>query len=182
MTTPLIRYVFILSILIPLAHRLSAQGQEESIGETVDRISYTWDTESIALEKYSTLRKFCQDAGYRKSVFELLNEIHHYDSVLYHQAKLAQARSSNKEINKLLKEIEGFEEKYSPKSFIHFLKQECDSQKELEKNKKDLNTASGEESLDAQIYVIEVELHRFIKHLTKRIDHIRKHIHHLHIK
>jgi alkyl hydroperoxide reductase subunit AhpF len=111
-----------------------------------------------------------------------MSEIHHFDSLLYEKALVAQSRSDDKEIKKLIKEIEGFEGKYSFRDFIHFLKEECDGLKKLEKNSKDLNTATGEESLDGQIYIIEVEMQRYVKHLTKRVDHIRKHVHHLHIK
>lgn len=160
----------------------SASAQEESLGEAIDRITYAWDTESIDLEEYAGLSKFCKDSEYRESVIGMMDEIHHFDSVLYEKAKIAQARSEDKEIKKLIKIIENFEGKYSPKNFITFLKEECKGQKELEKNSEDLATAMGEESLDGQIYVIEVEMQRYIKHLTKRVDNIRKHVHHLHIK
>jgi hypothetical protein len=175
-------WLIVVSSILTNVIVLQADAQDESLGEMVDRVTYAWDTESIDLETYSGLTKFCQDVSYRSSIIELMNEIHHLDSMLYEKAKLAQSRSSDKEIAKLIKEIENFEAKFSPRNFIHFLKEECDSEKELEKNREDLTTAMGEESADAQIYVIEVELHRYIKHLTKKVDHIRNHVHHLHIK
>ena len=174
------RAFFLLPICImPL---LSNAQEEESLGESIDRITYAWDTESLDLEYYSGLTKFCKNPDYRGTIIGMMNEIHHFDSVLYEKAKIAQTRSDDKEIKKLIKEIENFEGKYSPRNFVRFLKGECDGQKKLEKNKEDLSTAMGEESVDGQIYVIEVEMQRYIKHLTKRVDNIRKHVHHLHIK
>ena len=176
----LVKYLLFLSFAISINTTLLAQ--EESLGESIDRITFSWDTESLGLTDYQGLTKFCKDVDYRNTIIDLMNEIHHYDSVLYDKAILAQSRSTDKEIEKLIKEIESFEGKYSPKNFVHFLKIECDSQKELEKNAEDLSTAMGEESVDGQIYVIEVELQRYVKHLTHRVDNIRKHVHHLHIK
>lgn len=178
------RYL-IVSTILAVSHFSSLQlfGQtEETLGEAIDRISYKWDAEAITLETYAGLTSFCKDVDYRTSIIDLMNEIHHYDSVLYEKAKVAKARSNDHEIDKLIKDIESFEDKYSFKNFVHFLKVECDGQKNLEKNKTDLKTAMGEESLDGQIYVIEVEMQRYVKHLTKRVDLVRKHVHHLHIK
>ena len=156
--------------------------EEETLSEAIDRISFHWDTEALVLETYDGLTKFCKDTEYRTSIIDLMNEIHHYDSVLYQKAKIAQTRSSDHEIDKLIKDLESIEGKYSFKNFIHFLKIECDGQKALEKNSLDLKTAMGEESFDGQKYVIEVEMQRYVKHLTKKVDLVRKHVHHLHIK
>ncbi|MFT4737425.1 MAG: alkyl hydroperoxide reductase subunit AhpF [Cyclobacteriaceae bacterium] len=174
-------FQFLLLLTLAL-HTVLAQEEKESIGEAIDRVSFDWDTQAVELEYYAGLTKFCKDAEYRTSIIELMSEIHHFDSLLYEKALVAQSRSDDKEIKKLIKEIEGFEGKYSFHDFIHFLKEECDGLKKLEKNSEDLNTATGEESLDGQIYIIEVEMQRYVKHLTKRVDHIRKHVHHLHIK
>jgi hypothetical protein len=162
-----------------------AVAQEEenaSLGEQIDQITYSWDTEAEGLKSYDGLTKFCKDAAYRDNLISLLNEIHHFDSVLYDRALVASQRSSDKEIKKLIKEIEGFEDKYSMKSLIRFMSEECKAQRALDKEQEDLRTEMGEESYDNQVYIIELELRKYVKHVTKRIDNVRKHVHHLHIK
>ena len=169
-------------LFLPIIWHVGLLAQTETLGESIDRISYDWDSEAVQLERYSGLSQFCNEVEYRTKIIDLMNEMHHYDSVLYEKAKIAQTRSKDKEIEKLIKDIEGFEGKYSFKNFIHFLKQECDGLKKLEKQSEDLSTAMGEESYDGQIYVIEVEMQRYVKHLPRRVDNIRKHVHHLNIK
>ncbi|MEP4134481.1 MAG: hypothetical protein ABJL71_07650, partial [Cyclobacteriaceae bacterium] len=90
--------------------------------------------------------------------------------------------SDDRKISKAIKDIEKFEEGYSMKKFVHFLHQECKDQKEIEKNAEDLKSEIGSESYSGQIYILEIELNKYIKHITQRVDHIRKHVHHLHVK
>ncbi|MFY0690040.1 MAG: hypothetical protein JXQ90_22905 [Cyclobacteriaceae bacterium] len=153
-----------------------------SVGRTLDQLTFTWDNEAISLSTYEGLRKFCQDETYRVDVIQLLNEIHHYDSILYQRALVAKTKSSDREIVKLIHEIESFEEEYSSKKFIHFLHQECNAQKSLEKDSDNLKRDIGQDSYDSQVYLIEVEIQRYVKHVTKRVDSIKKHINHLHVK
>jgi hypothetical protein len=175
------RGILAIAILVGIIN-LGYSQTEETLGQVIDRLTYQWDTEALTLETYGGLTSFCKDVEYRTTIISLMDEIHHYDSVLYEKAKIAHQRSHDHEIVKLIKEIESFETGYGPKNFIHFLKEECDGQKALEKQSEDLKTAMGEESYDGQAYVIEVEMRRYVKHLTKRVDNIRKHVHHLHIK
>jgi len=164
--------------------RLFALAQEEnaSMSFRVDNLTYDWDKESKTISNYTGLLAFCNNLEYRNSIIELLNEIHHIDSVLYERAKQASKRSSNSEIEKLIKDIEKFESQYSMRKFLVHLKEECVTQKEIEKNKVYTKNEVGEESYDGQILLLENELHKYIKHITKRVDTIRKHVHHLHIK
>ena len=68
------------------------------------------------------------------------------------------------------------------KNFIHFLHEECVAQKDIEKNSKELKNDIGSESYDSQVYMLEIELGKFVKHITKRVDKIREHVHHLGVK
>ena len=174
--------IWIYGLTIIGSFSLLAQEEEESLGAMVDRVTYGWDTEAENLEYYDGLLKFCKDKEYRESTIALLNEIHHTDSVLYERAKVAQKRSSDKEIEKLIKSIEKFEEKYSMRTFIKFLSTECKSKKALEKESDDLKTEVGSDSYDGQAYIMEVEMQKFVKHITKRVDLIRKHVHKLNIQ
>ncbi len=161
---------------------LNANAQEITLGQMIDQATYTWDLEEKELETYEGLMEFCRNEDYRKSKIELLNEIHHLDSVLYKRALIASKRSKDKNIDHLIREIESFESEYNMRSMIKFLKDECKAQKELEKHSADLKTEFGSESYDGQIYLIEVELQNYVSHTTKRIDHIRKYVHKLNIK
>ena len=112
----------------------------------------------------------------------MLKEIHHYDSVLLDRLNRASRFSKDKKITKVLKDIAAFEEDYSMNEFIAFLFDECQGIQEIEKNREDLEDEIGQESYDGKRYIIETELAKYIHHITKRVDVIRDHVHHLHIK
>lgn len=170
-------------IAILIAWCLPAQENDSpTLGTAIDDLTFSWDLEADNLNSYDGLSKFCVDVDYRLEVIELLNEIHHYDSVLYDRLVKASRFNHDKEIEKTLKEIAKFEDKYSMKSFIHFLHEECNYRNDIEKNAKEAKNDIGENSYDGQIYIVETELNKYIKHVTKRVDHIREHVHHLHIK
>ncbi|MFY0599041.1 MAG: hypothetical protein JXR03_05180 [Cyclobacteriaceae bacterium] len=155
---------------------------QETLGKKIDDLTFEWDTKSIGLNSYEGLGKFCDEKEYRDEFVVLLNDIHHYDSVLYQRLLKASRRSHDKDIKKAIKEIEEFEKEYNMKKFIHFLHQECNDRNDIEKHAEDLKSEIGSESYGGQIYLIENELNKYIKHITTRVDHIRKHVHHLHVK
>ena len=169
--------------LVAFGFFLGAGAQDnETLGQHIDELTYRWDEESKALNNYDGLSEFCLSVEYRSKIIILLNDIHHYDSVLFDRLSKAARFSKDHEIEKTLKEIEKFEGKYDMRSFLHFLHEECDRRKEIEHNAKELKNDIGANSYDGQIYIIETELNKYIKHITKRMDHIRKHVHHLHVK
>ncbi|MEQ8237570.1 MAG: hypothetical protein RIA69_00080 [Cyclobacteriaceae bacterium] len=162
---------------------LKAQENRETLGKKISDITFKWDLESIALNSYEGLLTFCNDKEYRYGVIDLIKEIHHYDSVLYDRLKKAnRLGGSNKEINRAIKEIEKFEKEYSARNFIAFLREECISASYIEKNSKELKNELASESYDGQILIVENLLNKYIKHITKRLDHIREHVQHLHIE
>lgn len=160
----------------------SAQAQEETLGQKITSLTFDWDLMSSGLNNYEGLSKFCKDQSYRREVITLLEDIHHYDSVLYDRLIKASRVSSDKEIKKAIGDIKKFEAEYSMKKFIHFLHDECKSRSELEKNSDESKGSMGENSYDGQIYLIEIELNKYIKQISKRVDHIKKHVEHLHIR
>lgn len=172
-----IALTYILSIM-----SISCFSQGETLGQKIDELTYEWDTKSIALNSYEGLGKFCDKKEYRGELVTLLNDIHHYDSVLYQRLLKAARRKKSKDISKAIDEIEKFETEYSMKKFIHFLHEECNDRKDIEKHAKDLKSEIGSESYSGQVYIVENELNKYIKHITTRVDHIRKHVHHLHVK
>lgn len=160
----------------------TVQAQEETLGEKITELSSNWDLTVVNLNSYSGLSKFCKDQTYRSEIITLLGDIHHYDSVLYDRLVKASRVSDDKEIKKALDQIKKFEENYSMKTFIHFLHDECRGRSELERNANDSRANTGDESYDSQVYLIEIELNKFIKQITKRVDHVKKHVEHLRIK
>ena len=157
-----------------------AQGiYQDKIRDVVDKITYNWDTEAEKLSSYEGLTEFCLDQTYRYATIDILKDIHHYDSLLYKKLVKAKRTSHNHEITQTMKEIEVFEEKYTTKNFVHFLKGDCDARKNIEEKSEALRKDSGEGSYDGQVYVLEVELGRYVHHITKRVDNIREHVHHL---
>lgn len=160
----------------------AAQAQEETLGQKITSLTFNWDLMSTSLNDYEGLSKFCKDQSYRGEIITLLEDIHHYDSVLYDRLVKASRISNDKEIKKALGDIKKFEANYSMKQFIHFLHDECRTRSELERNADESKADMGENSYDGQIYLIEIELNKYIKHITKRVDHIKKHVDHLHIK
>ncbi|HCX21626.1 MAG: hypothetical protein CMB80_34550 [Flammeovirgaceae bacterium] len=161
---------------------LAQSNESASIGEAIDNLTSKWDSEAKSLRTYDGLIKFCDDQEYRFGLIEMLNEVHHYDSVLYDRLTKAQRYNHSKEIEKTLKDISKFEKDYSMKDLIHFLHSECVEKNKIEKNAAELRNDIGENSYDGQVYLIEVELNKYIKHITKRVDIIRDHVHHLHLE
>lgn len=160
-----------------------AQDQtKESLGKKIDELTYDWDLKADELDNYEGLTRFCLNAPYRTEILTLLKDLHHYDSVLYERLSKAARFSHDREIKKTIKDIEEFEAEYDMKSLVHFLHEECDRRKDIEHNADVLKGGIGSDSYDGQIYLIETELNKFIKHITKRVDNIRKHVHHLHIE
>ena len=172
--------VVIITLLFSLC--VQSQSSQETLGKKIDDITFAWDLEQDNLDDYDGMLKFCSDKDYRLEVISLLNEIHHYDSVLLERLQRAIRFSKNKEIEKTLEDIEKFEKEYSMKEFVKFLFDECQGIYEIEKNKEDLQDEIGDESYGGRRYVLETELARYIHHITKRVDLVRDHVHHLHIE
>lgn len=176
--------LFISSFLV-LFGFVQVFGQEDNktLGKIIDDLTYKWDDEAKTLDNYDGLAKFCVNEGYRLAIIKLLKDIHHYDSVLYDRlVKASRFGNQSHEIKKTISDIEKFEEGYDMKSFIHFLHTECSARNEIEKNSDKLKEDIGFYSYDGQIYVLENELAKFVSHITKRVDTIRDHVHHLHIE
>lgn len=178
----MIKIVIASALAVCLTTPMLAQSDQESIGQAINDLSYSWDLEAGTLNSYQGLSRFCQSPEYRTEITDLLNNIHHYDSVLYDQLVKASRFNKDKEIEKTLQEIAEFEGEYGMKNFIDFLHKECANRNDIEKHSEELKNDIGSESYGGQVYLVETELNKFIKQITKRVDNIRQHVHHLHIK
>ncbi len=56
--------------------------------------------------------------------------------------------------------------------------------KDMASRRKDIekNARKTGEDKDADVYVLETELMKYVKQITKRIDVVREHVHHLGVK
>lgn len=173
--------IFVICFLVST---LSSFGQDtkESLGKIIDEITYSWDLESDNLDDYDGMLKFCTNREYRLEVIAMLHDIHHYDSVLLERLRKAARFKKTAELEKTLADIEKFEKEYSMKAFVQFLYEECQGMSDIEKHKKEIRDDIGEESYDGKRYILETEIAKYIHHITKRVDVIREHVHHLHIE
>ena len=149
-----------------------------TVVEHLDELTLLWDEKSIELKTYQGLRKFCRSSAYRHSITEMLVSMHHYDSLLYDMA-IEASKQKHAHMKHLIHELESFEKHYGVKQFLNHLKEECTAQSDLERHKKDYKKDNGDESYDSKVYVVELELKKYVKHLTHRIDRLDKHVHHL---
>jgi hypothetical protein len=151
--------------------------QGEGLGAKMEALTETWDQEAEKLSTYQGLTEFCLNAVYREEVISTLKGIHHYDSVLYDIIAKKARFGNNAEMKKTLKDITKAESESSIRSFLVFLQEECNTRKDIEQNAK----KTGEDK-DSEVYMLETELAKYVKQITKRIDTIRDHVHHLNIK
>ena len=95
-------------LLIPLAFSQEEKEGGKTLGAIINDLTLQWDLEADNMNDYEGLSKFCQDEKYRLEVINLLQDIHHYDSVLYDRLTKAARFNSTHEIKKTIAEIEKF--------------------------------------------------------------------------
>jgi len=158
---------------------LFSQEETGRLDEKIDELTYKWDLEADKLSSYEGLTNLCADENYRIGIFQLLGDIHHYDTILFNVLTDLSKRKHDKEINKTLRDIKKFEEEYDMKSFIHFMREECEAMINIEKHANETKNEVGYTSYSSQVYLLETELFKYVKHVTDRVDKIRDHVHHL---
>lgn len=163
-----------LAITCLLACSLFVSAQEENIVAIVDDLTVKWDKQAETLQKYTGLRYYCTAEVYRTNTTELLDKIHHYDTLLYGIVTRKYANSKDKEAEATLKDIITVEADYTTKSFKEFLKKECEGYTEIEEN-----YSNKDSKYYKEVEKLEKELSKYVITITKRIDLIDEHIHHL---
>ncbi len=164
------------SVLLAFSfHFISAQ--ETKIAKTIDALTVKWDKNAITLESYSGLGQFCGESAYRNEIIELLDEIHHYDTLLYGIVNRKFDANEDKEAKATIDDISTLESEYTTQAFKKFIHQECNTYNDIEKN---LGKKKGKE-YEKEVKKLEKELIKYVEEVTKRIDLIDEHMHHLHI-
>ena len=162
--------ILLLLSLTTVSYMLSAQ--DEDIVKIIDDLTIEWDEEAKDLETYEGLTKYCRDKAYRDNTIELLNKIHHYDSALFKIVTDKYANNKDPEAKATLEDIETLELDYATRRFLNFLRRECMSLNDNENNK----NMDGYEDF---VKDIEDEMIQYVEDITKQIDLIDDHIHHL---
>lgn len=162
-------------IFLLLSQPALAQDDAEKIVEIIDELTVQWDDGAEKLATYEGLRDYCRVKPYRDKTKELLDQIHHYDTVLYMIVTEKYAVDSDPEAKATIDDIETLEVEYTTKSFIVFLREECQEFNYVENN---LGRSKGEE-YEEEVKTIESELGKYIDAITEQVDTIDEHVHHL---
>jgi len=176
------KFIYITILISMVSLGTEAQTDTTSLLAHVDKVTQNWDKISEELEDYQGLKQYCLSKEFNQEVIVTLNSIHHYDTVIYRTLFKKNRNKKNKEIEHALHDIKKFEKKYTPQNLLSFLKEECSYRWKIEKEKKDTKSDFGAESYDGQITLLEAELYKYVKHITKLVHHIQKHSHHLHLE
>lgn len=163
-----------LSLICLLSFSMYAAGQEKDIVKIVDDLTVKWDKQALQLETYIGLKYYCTSDVYQEKTVTLLDKIHHYDTLLYGIVTRKYADSKDREAEATLKDIVTVEAEYTTKSFKEFLEEECKGFTAIEEN-----YDREDSKYYKEVEKLEKELSKYVITITKRIDLIDEHIHHL---
>ena len=157
---------------------IEEEGHE--IVKELDSLDAAWDEIAEELGTYAGLARYCTEDEYKQEVNELLDKIHHYDTLLYQiLISKAEIEGRTKTLSRTIKEIEKVETKYKPKNFALKLKDDCKGRKEIEKDKEKLKLDVQTESYDGKALIIDNDIHTYIKRIAHLLHLVDKHAHHL---
>lgn len=176
-----IRLPWVATMLLTVVS-VTVHAQATNIEEEYDLLTAKWLEHSGKMKTYGGLAEFCTEASFRGETVQVLELIHHYDSLLLDILfdPSLDLSVSAKEYKHALRDIQGFEREYGVKQFITFLKGSCNTRNELERNKETLMKESGMYSYDGQILVLETELRKYLKVIDKKVLAIDDHVHLIH--
>jgi hypothetical protein len=164
------KVVLVLIFLSVFSHIGNAQ--DENITEKIDALTIEWDKTALQIETYEGLKEFCQEKVFRDKAIRLLDDIHHYDSLLFSIVKEKYDTDGNSEAKKTLDDIVELESEYTPRNFLTFLRTECITVNDIE-----LNKSSDRYNHDTK--KLEKEANKYVLGITAQIDLIDEHVHHL---
>ena len=166
--------VLMIGMLIPVG--MYGQSLEE-VEKNYSLLTEEWLKISYQLKSYEGLAAYCKDPANKKYTSHVLSSLHHYDSVLLLLMDDPSLTLDQKEYKKTVKEIEGFEAKYSMKRTNEMLSETCIERRSLERDKSDLEKDIGIYSYDGQVLNLETMLQRYLHHIDKKVVMIEEHLH-----
>lgn len=164
--------IFTLTILCSFTFSTYCQND---IIKIIDDLTAQWDAEAVTMKTYEGFKKYCRTSTYRINTTDLLNRIHHYDTTLFNIVNDKYNAEKDKEAKATIDDIVTLETEYTTKSFLRFLHTECDEVNYIENN---LARQGGEE-FETEVGILEEELKKYVDEITRQIDLIDKHVHHL---
>jgi hypothetical protein len=165
----LVLVYFITSGLISVAQ------ESRFIVSVIDELTVQWDESAIKLRTYQDIQNFCARGLYREQTFALLDTIHHWDTTLYFVVQSKYSDNEDEEAKATLRDIETLETDYTTEKFKHFITDECNSTKMIEGD----FYSETPKAYEKGVRKFEKELNKYITSITRRIDIIDEHIHHL---
>lgn len=152
-----------------------AAQQRADIVTIIDNLTIRWDQKAIALKDYQGIQNFCENSQDREATFDLLDQIHHWDTTLYFIVTSKFDLNKDKEAAATLKDIESLETEYTTEQFKAFIQEEC-----LRINAIEGSFESGNvKQYEKHIKKFQKELDTYINSITNRINIIDEHVHHL---
>ena len=168
----------IFSLLIGLSVSVLAQSNL-TLEEEYDLLTSDWLIRSEVLREYQGITEYCTNVNFRESVNNVLNAIHHYDSLVLDalESPTELLYSDNKMRQKTLKDIHKFEIQYSARAFIDEMRDDCSFRNEIEANADELRNGVGLESYDGKVVILETKVQKYLNHVDKLVKRIDQHIH-----
>jgi len=158
-------------ILCPYGQILA---QSEDIVKIMDDHRTDWDTKVQFLRTYDDLKNLCRNRDFRSDLIRLLDQIHHYDTTLYNIVKFKYANNADPEAKATLDDIEKLERDYATLGFRNFVQTECSEYNMVE------NSFGKEgDEYEAEKKRVRIELNKYVASITRQIDLIDEHAHHL---
>lgn len=164
-----------LTFLLMVLSMTIGYSQDEDIVRIIDDLTIKWDEGAEKLKTFDGLKDYCRIKPYRDKTVKLLNKIHHYDTVLYETVVAKFDTNQDPEAKATIEDIETLEIQYTTPLFLKFLRQECQVFNDLERN----HNADGEEKYLENKKNLEEDLEKYVLGITRRIDLIDEHVHHL---
>lgn len=130
----------------------------------------------MTLSEYKGLKTFCRNDVQRQIIFNLLDEIHQYHDTLEEELRSTTYNHSRRTIKRILKHIDKIEEKYHPEDFAQFFTEQCELQTKINQNSDHYSAGFGTHSFGGKVYTQEVEIYRYLKRLSRRIERVKKHV------
>jgi len=152
-----------------------APAQKRDIVKIIDDLTIQWDKQAEKLGTFAGMKYYCTAEQYRNKTIHLLDTIHHYDTLLYFAVTEKYQNIKDSDAKTTLKEILTVETEYTTPNFKEFLQQECD---QFTKIGETYGQQSGSQYYE-EIDKLEKELAKYVAKITKRIDLIDEHVHHL---
>lgn len=149
--------------------------QESDIVKTIDKLTLQWDNTAIKMRTYKGMKDYCRNNNYRYVTIRLLKKIHHHDSALYKIVTNKFDANEDAEAKATLDDIVLLEKDYTTQSFLEFLKTDCSKLEDVERN----FASKNKKRYEKEQALFEVELEKYVNAITKQIDIVDEHIHHL---